>query len=864
MDELLGEFLTETNEGLDQLDVELVRFEQDPNNAEMLNTIFRLVHTVKGTCGFLGLARLAKLAHAAETLMGQYRDGAPVTVEGVSVILKSIDRIKQILEGLERDGVEPQGSDADLIGKLQALALSEDAVFAPGEAGLEDDRLSVHAALDDLERAWRAAPGPEEHFELPELDGSGDANPRESHARAQTVRVSVDTLEHLMTTVSELVLTRNQLLDLVRRTGESEFKSPLQRLSTVTAELQEGIMKARMQPIANAWQKLPRLVRELSLELDKKIDLDMIGADTELDRQVLEMIKDPLTHMIRNSADHGIESPAERVRNGKSEVGRIKLSAYQQGGYIVIEVADDGRGLDAERIRAKAHETGLASLSELDRLNDSDTFKFIFRPGFSTANAVSSVSGRGVGMDVVRNNIELIGGTVELKSTSQAGTTFVIKIPLTLAIMAALIVEAAGHRFAIPQFSVVELVRTGNTSSHRVEVINDTAVLRLRDKLLPLLDLAQLLKLEDAGTTFDRIADKVLTALVIQTGARLFGVLVDFVFRTEEIVVKPMSSLVRHVSMFSGNTILGDGSVIMIIDPNALGSSAGALDVQAEAVKSFAASAQAATENKTALLLFRAGTPSLKAVPLSLITRLEGIPLSSIERCNGEDVVQYRGALMPLVYVETEAGKGGDDVQPVLVLTEGDFHVGLAVDEIVDIVEEQLTIELEAEAPGIIGAAIVKGKAVEMVDVSHYLGRGLGQRLAGKAEEALRAVRLLLIDDSQFFRSMLAPLLAARGYEVTLAGSAEEALALKDKGVVFDLIVSDLDMPGMDGIALAERLKADPTWGKTPLIALSSHSNPRLIERSRAAGFVNYVGKFDRQKLIHAIEDCCRQWGAAA
>jgi len=864
MDELLGEFLTETNEGLDQLDVELVRFEQDPNNAEMLNTIFRLVHTVKGTCGFLGLARLAKLAHAAETLMGQYRDGAPVTVEGVSVILKSIDRIKQILEGLERDGVEPQGSDADLIGKLQALALSEEAVFAPGEAGLEDDRLSVHAALDDLERAWRAAPGPKEHFELPELDGSGDANPRESHARAQTVRVSVDTLEHLMTTVSELVLTRNQLLDLVRRTGESQFKSPLQRLSTVTAELQEGIMKARMQPIANAWQKLPRLVRELSLELDKKIDLDMIGADTELDRQVLEMIKDPLTHMIRNSADHGIESPAERVRTGKSEVGRIKLSAYQQGGYIVIEVADDGRGLDAERIRAKAHETGLASLSELDRLNDSDTFKFIFRPGFSTANAVSSVSGRGVGMDVVRNNIELIGGTVELKSTSQAGTTFVIKIPLTLAIMAALIVEAAGHRFAIPQFSVVELVRTGNTSSHRVEVINDTAVLRLRDKLLPLLDLAQLLKLEDAGTTFDHIADKVLTAVVIQTGARLFGVLVDCVFRTEEIVVKPMSSLVRHVSMFSGNTILGDGSVIMIIDPNALGSSAGALDVQAEAVKSFAASAQAATENKTALLLFRAGTPSLKAVPLSLITRLEEIPLSSIERCNGEDVVQYRGALMPLVYVETEAGKGGDDVQPVLVLTEGDFHVGLAVDEIVDIVEEQLTIELEAEAPGIIGAAIVKGKAVEMVDVSHYLGRGLGQRLAGKAEEALRAVRLLLIDDSQFFRSMLAPLLAARGYEVTLAGSAEEALALKDKGVVFDLIVSDLDMPGMDGIALAERLKADPTWGKTPLIALSSHSNPRLIERSRAAGFVNYVGKFDRQKLIHAIEDCCRQWGAAA
>jgi two-component system chemotaxis sensor kinase CheA len=864
MDELLGEFLTETNEGLDQLDVELIRFEQDPNNAEMLNTIFRLVHTVKGTCGFLGLARLAKLAHAAETLMGQYRDGAPVTVEGVSVILKSIDRIKQILEGLERDGTEPQGSDADLIGKLQALSLSDEASFASAQTDPEY-LLPSDSALDDLERAWRQAPGPEdEPADAADAHGASDVNARESHARAQTVRVSVDTLEHLMTTVSELVLTRNQLLDLVRRTGDSEFKSPLQRLSNVTAELQEGIMKARMQPIANAWQKLPRLVRELSLNLGKKIELDTTGGDTELDRQVLEMIKDPLTHMIRNSADHGIESPAERAKGGKAEIGRIKLSAYQHGGYIVIEVADDGRGLDAQRIRAKAHENGLATLAELDRLSDSDTYKFIFSPGFSTANAVSGISGRGVGMDVVRNNIELIGGTVDLKSTSAAGTVFVIKIPLTLAIMAALIVEAAGHRFAIPQLSVVELVRTGGSSCHQVEVINDTAVLRLRDKLLPLLDLAQLLKLEGAGSMLDRLATGILTVAVMQIGARLFGVLVDSVFRTEEIVVKPMSSLLRHVSMFSGNTILGDGSVIMIIDPNALGSIVGSGDAQVEMSRAPDGSATAADDAKTALLLFRAGSPSLKAVPLSLITRLEEIDLDTIERCNGEDVVQYRGLLMPIVYVGTEAGKRHDGVQPVVVFTEGDLHVGLAVDEIVDIVEETLAIELEADAPGVIGAAIVKGKAVEIIDVSHYIGHGLGQRLAAKFEEAERAAKLLLIDDSQFFRNMLAPLLAARGYDVTLAGSGEEALGLKDKGASFDLIVSDLDMPGMDGIALAERLKGDPAWGTIPLIALSSHSNPRLIDRSRAAGFVSYVGKFDRQKLIHAIEECRRPWGVAA
>jgi two-component system chemotaxis sensor kinase CheA len=874
MDELLSEFLTETGEGLDQLDVELVRFEQEPNNAEMLNTIFRLVHTVKGTCGFLGLNRLAKLAHAAETLMGQYRDGAPVTVEGVSVILTSIDRIKEILSGLERDAVEPPGSDADLIGRLQRLALDEgDAAYmaVPAMHGDEGEGgrtvPPVQAALDELERAWRAAPGPDVPGNAAGLAENGangaELSAREPHARTQSVRVSVDTLEHLMTTVSELVLTRNQLLDIVRRTGESEFKSPLQRLSTVTAELQEGIMKARMQPIANAWQKLPRLVRELSLELDKKIELDMTGGETELDRQVLEMIKDPLTHMIRNSADHGLESPAERVKSGKPVTGRIRLSAFQQGGYIVIEVSDDGRGLDPQKIRAKAIENGLAISAELDRLSDIDLFKFIFKAGFSTALAISGVSGRGVGMDVVRTNIELIGGTVDLKATSPAGTTFTIKIPLTLAIMAALIVEAANHRFAIPQYSVVELVRTGKACGHQVELINDTAVLRLRDKLLPLLDLAQLLQLEGAQPMLERLATNILTVVVIQVGARLFGVLVDSVFRTEEIVVKPMSSLLRDVGMFSGNTILGDGSVIMIIDPNALGSIVGSVDGQAEATNAEPVAPTTVDEPATALLLFRAGSNTMKAVPLSLITRLEEIELDTIERCNDEDVVQYRGALMPLVYL-ADCNRREDGVQPVLVFTEEGRPVGLAIDEIVDIVEERLDIELRTDAPGVIGAAIIKGKAAEIVDVSHYLGRGLGERLAAKPAGGDRAVRLLLVDDSQFFRNMLAPLLKASGYNVTLAGSGEEVLALKDKGAMFDLIVSDIDMPGMDGITLAERIKADPAWGKIPLIALSSHSNPLLVEQSRAAGFVSYVGKFDRQTLMSTLQDCCRQWGVAA
>jgi two-component system, chemotaxis family, sensor kinase CheA len=727
MDELLSEFLTETGEGLDQLDVNLVRLEQEPDNAEMLNAIFRLVHTARERAGFLGLNRLAKLAHAAETLMGQYRDGAPVTVDGVSVILASIDRIKQILTGLERDGTEPTGSDADLIGKLQMLALGDLGTELGQTAAAPGSSLPVQVTLEELERAWQAAPGPRCARQRERSGDGGRGQCARTQARAQTVRVSVDTLEHLMTTVSELVLTRNQLLDLVRRTGESEFKSPLQRLSTVTAELQEGIMKARMQPISNAWQKLPRMVRELSLDLDKKIELDMTGGETELDRQVLEMIKDPLTHMIRNSADHGLESPAERAKKGKPETGRIKLSAFQQGGYIVIEVADGGSGLDVQTIRAKATENGLATASELDRLSDADICKFIFRAGFSTAREVSGVSGRGVGMDVVRTNIELIGGTVDLKATSPAGTTFTIKIPLTLAIMAALIVETAGHRFAIPQYSVVELVRTGKANGHQVELINDTAVLRLRDRLLPLLDLTQLLGLEGAQAMLERLATHILTVVVIQVGARMFGVLVDSVSRTEEIVVKPMSSLLRDVDLFSGNTILSDGSVIMIIDPNALGSIVGSVEGQIEEA-SAPVTQHAIEEEKTALLLFRAGSDTLKAVPLSLITRLEEIPVDTIEHCNGEDVVQYRGALMPLVHMAGR-NKRDDGMQPVLVFTEAGRPVGLAIDKIVDIVEERLDIELRTEAPGILGAAILRGKTAEIVDLSHYLGEARGARL---------------------------------------------------------------------------------------------------------------------------------------
>ena len=691
MDDLLREFLTETSESLDTVDNQLVKFEQDPTDAKILDNIFRLVHTIKGTCGFLGLPRLEALAHAGETLMGKFRDGMPVKAEAVTLILASIDRIKEILGGLEATEAEPEGNDHDLISQLEEMVERGIAAMAaeprpsllpkrhprpPAPAApkvtqgtlidqtLERPLRLGEVSLDELERAFRetpieiapaheAAPAAAPAAGQPKAEASkevakevkvkeakpaakpaaGKASneadvPEGDKVANQSIRVNVDTLEHLMTMVSELVLTRNQLLEISRRNEDTEFKVPLQRLSNVTAELQEGVMKTRMQPIGNAWQKLPRIVRDLSGELGKQIELEMHGADTELDRQVLDLIKDPLTHMVRNSADHGLETPAERVAGGKGEQGTIRLSAYHEGGHIIICIADNGRGLNTERIKAKAVSNGLVTEAELEKMSEAQIHKFIFAPGFSTAAAVTSVSGRGVGMDVVRTNIDQIGGTIDIKSVAGEGSSVTIKIPLTLAIVSALIVEAAGDRFAIPQLSVVELVRARANSEHRIERIKDTAVLRLRNKLLPLIHLKKLLKIDDGSTSDPENGFIVVT----QVGSQTFGIVVDGVFHTEEIVVKPMSTKLRHIDMFSGNTILGDGAVIMIIDPNGIAKALGASGNAAHEMAEEHAAAHASTaEQMTSLLVFRAGTSQPKAVPLALVTRLEEIAADKIE-----------------------------------------------------------------------------------------------------------------------------------------------------------------------------------------------------------------------------------------
>jgi two-component system, chemotaxis family, sensor kinase CheA len=817
MDDLLREFLAETSESLAVLDSDLVRLEKSPDPA-LLQGIFRLFHTIKGTCGFLGLPRLEALAHAAETVLGRIRDGelAP-SPDVVSAIFGAIDRIRAMLAQLDAHGREFESDDAPLIARLGILG---------GET-------APPASMPPSE----VPPAPPTH---------------DSALAEHSIRVNVALLDTLMTLVSELVLTRNQLLQVLRGETKSAFAGPLQRLSQLTSELQEGVMKTRMQPIGGAWSKLPRLVRDLARELDKKIELKLSGAETELDRHVLELIRDPLTHMVRNAADHGIESLAERKRSGKAETARITLDAHHEGGHIVIEIADDGRGLALDKIKARALAMRLASESELRALSEQQLRQIIFRPGFSTADAVTAVSGRGVGLDVVRSNIERLGGTVEAVSSEGKGTRFTIALPLTLTIVAALIVESGGERFALPQAAVIELVNAGVGSERKIERLNRTAVLRLRNRLLPLVSLRQVLALDGDETGESGLV------VVTEVAGRNFGIIVDRVFDVEEIVVKPVAPVLRGIPIFAGNTILGDGRVILILDPAGIAAANGGIGVIPAGAAPSLPSAREAPDRSMSFLLFRAGPGGLKAVPLGVVSRLEEIDLAAVETAEGRPVVQYGGRLMPLVTLAPDAPLAPAGRRPVLVFLSGGGVMGLVADEIVDIVDETLAFERMADRPGLLGSAIVAGKATDIIDVSFYLKR---ERVARPAQAATsKPRRILLVEASPFYRNLLTPLLGMAGYDVTSVESADRALALRAAGEDFDVIVGDGDGAAMPDFAARMR---EGSWRETPLVALAE-ALPADAAPTRQAGFAGAVAKLDREALLGGIARACEQSKDAA
>jgi two-component system, chemotaxis family, sensor kinase CheA len=768
MDEIVKDFLIESTENLDRLDQELVKLEEDPQSNELLASIFRTIHTIKGSAGFLGFLRLQKVAHAGENLLSRLRDRQLLlTAEITSGLLAMVDAVRHMLSEI---GSTEQDGENDYPELLETLARLQEAETSKLANEVKDSRLLQETVLTPAAELVPPAlpvplPGPAtttattataavlladaavKQEPVPEKSPALPANEaRERETGAETVRVGVTLLDKLMNLVGELVLARNQLLQFGSRSSDPGILAISQRMNLIASELQEEVMKTRMQPVGNTWSKFPRTVRDLALSCGKEVRLEMEGQGTELDRTIIEAVKDPLTHLVRNAVDHGIEPPEVRQRKGKPATGCVSLRAFHEGGQVNIEIADDGAGLDQERIRAKAVERGIVTHEQAARLTQQEAFNLVFLPGFSTAEKITNVSGRGVGMDVVRTNLEKIGGTADLHSVAGKGTTVRIKIPLTLAIIPALVTRCEGERFAIPQISLTELVRL--ESAKNIEQAHGAPVYRLRGHLLPLVYLRDVLYPRQTGRCRMRDEAESVNIAVLQAGSRRFGLVVDEILDTEEIVVKPLGKQLKGISAYAGATIMGDGSVALILDVAGVGRQAGIFAESREPASADEKTASAERENdlggRQSLLLAEAG--GRIAIPLRAVARLEEFGATVIERAGSQEVMQYRGQIIPLIRLSGIGGlgPGGEQAQAaiqVVIYSEGKKTVGLIVDRIVDIVSvETASVPVDSwqARPGVSGTCVVEQRVTDLLDISTIVRNSIpGFLEAPEAAEAL-------------------------------------------------------------------------------------------------------------------------------
>ncbi|HTZ44225.1 MAG TPA: chemotaxis protein CheA [Jatrophihabitans sp.] len=708
-DEIIGEFLIESHENLDQLDRDLVALEQAPDSRELLASVFRTIHTIKGTSGFLAYHKLESITHVGENLLAKLRDGAlSMTPEIATALLRLVDLVRSLLASIEQTRAEGELDVEPLAAVLRALLEPPAAAEAPV---VETPTVESPA----IEPAAAEAPvAPAELLpaavEQPELEAT------RSSIGESTVRVDVNLLEHLVRLTGELVLARNQIVQRSAVAADEDLGRASHQLSLVTGELQEGVMRTRMQPVDHLWSKLPRVVRDLSAQLGRSVRLEMEGGDTELDRTLLEAVKDPLTHLVRNAIDHGIEPPEARRRAGKPETGVLRLRASHESGQVLLEVIDDGVGLHGPTLAAKAVEKGLVSAARVETMSVQDQLQLVFIPGFSTAAAVTNVSGRGVGMDVVRTNVERIGGSIDVESTPGKGTCWRLRIPLTLAIVPAVTVECRGQRFALPQISLLELVSLeAERASTAVEWVGDAPVYRLRGALLPLVRLDAVLGLEQRTDQPDA-----QVVAVLEGDGRRFGLIVDRVLDTEEIVVKPLSRALKEIGLYAGATILGDGAVSLVLDVAGLARrQLHAPDGQDE-LATEQAGGQVAAGPERQLLVVAIGGGRRLAMPLEVVTRLEQFPVSSLQRVGRRDVVRYRGEILPLLRLSdhlSELSSASSGTVPGVVYSARGRSVALVVDEIVDIVGEGSVVYSDVEDYGLVGSALINDKVTEMLDV---------------------------------------------------------------------------------------------------------------------------------------------------
>ncbi|MCC5638547.1 chemotaxis protein CheA [Nostoc sp. CHAB 5844] len=704
----LEAFLVESYESLDQIERSIIDLEKTSAHKEALDRIYRSLHTLKGNCGFLPFPKLESLAHAGESLISCLRDGLgfakgdrnlTVTPQIISTLLQTVDSIRQLLSQIKTTKHEGDDNFATLIETLTQLQQTQQVV------------------------AVSPSPQPQQPSELTEV--------AIIVSESADIRVNVSLLDQVMNLVGELVLTRNQIIGFSDKFKDNSFASTCQRLNLITAQLQAGVMKTRLQPISTIWQKFPRVIRDLAIAYGKQVEVEMQGADTEIDKSMIEAIKDPLTHLVRNCIDHGIESPTERSATGKLTTGKIFLKAFYENGKVNIEVGDDGQGLSPAQLKRRAQQLGLVSIAQVETMSDAEAIDLIFLPGFSTSQQITNLSGRGVGMDIVKSNIEKINGSIEIDSQQGIRTTFKLKIPLTLTIIPALIVTSEGDRYAIPQASIQELVRLEPQALNKIEIFYDVPVYPLRGNLISLVYLNQILQSPNTPnsplpTQHSALATpySALNLVIIQAENYQFGLVVDTIEDIQEIVVKPLGKQLKALSLFAGATTMGDGKVALIIDVLSLAKLA-ELNAKQQLLSSIAdANIVEEVSDRQMILLFQGPQGAAMGMPIAIAFRLEEIPRVAVEKVGNQEVVRTGGRILPLIDLnkifpsnQQTPTTETDTLQLVIVSPNCELSVGLVVERILDIVEEPLTIKGIPSRPGVLFCAVIQGQITEILDV---------------------------------------------------------------------------------------------------------------------------------------------------
>ena len=828
----IGEFVSECGEIIDRVSKTLQDMDHDIFSKESIDALYRDVHSLKGSSYLFSYTDLGDLAHAMESSLEGVRSGThKPSKELMNTLFKGIEFAEVLLSNIQLKEEDPQQKSVvqELSKKLEAASSALDAIASVNVSAVDS---TPHPAKKDKEQ------------------------------ELSSVRVPVALLDNLMTLMGEMVLVRNQVLQHSSRSEDQELVSMSKRLNLVTSEIQGEMMKTRMQPVGNILGKFTRVVRDLSQELGKKININFHGTETEIDKSLLEAIKDPLTHIVRNSCDHGIETPDVRVAGGKPEFGTINIKVYHEGGQVIIDISDDGKGLSRDVLLKKASEKGLISEQQASKLSEKEIFNLIFAPGFSTAAKVTNVSGRGVGMDVVRTNIEKIGGVIDLSSVQGQGTSIKLKIPLTLAIIPALIVKCGKGTFAIPQVKLEELVRVDQSvDDNKIEFLHGAPVYRLRGNILPLVDLNQLLKINSGGEMDYENAAFNIAVLSAETSS--FGVIIDEIKDTADIVVKPLNLLLKSLQVYSGATILGDGSIGLILDVNGVAKAANIHRHQENARRreqDLAEEKLAKNQDVQDFLVVRLGSPAKHAVVLGYVQRMEEFKLSAVEFSGSQRVIRYRDVILPLLSANEllgyETSGPSQETFPVVVVQRAGELYGIVVDEIVDTLSTSVELSPSlVRHPGILGNLNTEEELVVVVDPFELISEAFPQLdEAGPPRPTAQVpARILLVEDTVFFRKTIKAVLEKGGFEVEAVTDGEEALRYLDQKNQIDLIVSDIEMPKVNGFQLAMAVRKHATHAALPMVAISSRADQKYMREGANAGFDVYLEKLKPTLLLEAV-----------